>query len=293
MNNALKVTELIFGKPKYTTSLYTAGIARFPTTPGQHVIILHAPYLFGLSSTDQNEILHFARRFANEVRAETKVRRCGFGYDGHQCLQIIPMHGLGDDWKPILAPDAALDETSPGFLWTKSSPAMSDERLEEIRKKIAAASGWTAPDYTFLGDAADSNLFARLVRGEISQWRVWEDAQHVAFLTPFANTPGYTVLIPRKHLPSDIFSLDEKDYEDLMGATRKAVAAIQTGMKTDRVGMFFEGFEIDYTHVKIPPVLGDHAQEGPSDEWHETYPGYITTRLGPEQTDASKLEAWR
>ncbi len=48
--------------------------------------------------------------------------------------------------------------------------------------------------------------------GEIPQYRVWEDIHHVAFLTPWPNTPGFTVLIPRKHLSNDIFSLQEDDY---------------------------------------------------------------------------------
>uniref|UniRef100_A0A3B5B0Y1 HIT domain-containing protein n=1 Tax=Stegastes partitus TaxID=144197 RepID=A0A3B5B0Y1_9TELE len=53
------------------------------------------------------------------------------------------------------------------------------------------------------------------------QWRLWEDDGHVAFLTPFPNSPGFTVLVPRRPLTSDIFRLEKGDYEDLVLATKK------------------------------------------------------------------------
>uniref|UniRef100_A0A8C9XWC6 HIT domain-containing protein n=1 Tax=Sander lucioperca TaxID=283035 RepID=A0A8C9XWC6_SANLU len=51
-----------------------------------------------------------------------------------------------------------------------------------------------------LKNASNDNLFSRIVRGEQQQWRVWEDNEHVAFLTPYPNSPGLTVVVPRKHL---------------------------------------------------------------------------------------------
>ncbi|KAI8964139.1 hypothetical protein F5Y11DRAFT_317436 [Daldinia sp. FL1419] len=47
---------------------------------------------------------------------------------------------------------------------------------------------------------------------KVEQWRVWEDYRHVAFLAPFSNTPGFTALVPRRHLSSDIFRVDSGSY---------------------------------------------------------------------------------
>lgn len=69
-------------------------------------------------------------------------------------------------------------------------------------------------DNHFDGDLypLDQNVFARLVRREVPQWRIWEDNTYIAFLTPYGNTPGYTILAPRKHLSSDFFGIISHDY---------------------------------------------------------------------------------
>ena len=68
---------------------------------------------------------------------------------------------------------------------------MSESRLDEVCRQIQEASKIFPPfNHIFFGDKSDANLFARIVRGELPQRRVWESGQHVAFLTPFANTPG-------------------------------------------------------------------------------------------------------
>uniref|UniRef100_A0A667YN98 HIT domain-containing protein n=1 Tax=Myripristis murdjan TaxID=586833 RepID=A0A667YN98_9TELE len=95
---------------------------------------------------------------------------------------------------------------------------------------------------------SDDGLFSRIVRGEEQQWRVWEDSEHVAFLTPYPNSPGLTVLVPRKPLPSDIFKLEEADYNALILATYKVARLLEEAMTARGVALIFEGFEIDYTH---------------------------------------------
>ena len=122
--------------------------------------------------------------------------------------QIVPLHGLSDDWHPILAEDTEYHETYPGYITSKNGPKMDDAKLTEIqtgiRRQLKEGDS-TEESKEFHGDASDQNVFARLIRGEIPQWRVWEDPNHVAFFTPFPNFPGFTVLIPRRHLSSDIF----------------------------------------------------------------------------------------
>ena len=44
----------------------------------------------------------------------------------------------------------------------------------------------------------EMTLFDKIVSGEIPARVVWEDEENLAFLTPYPNTPGFTVLIPKK-----------------------------------------------------------------------------------------------
>jgi len=168
---------------------------------------------------------------------------------------------------------------------------MAADKLHDICSLIQAVSGLLLPlNYQFDGAEDDANLFARIVRGELQQWRVWEDDQHVAFLTPFANTPGFTVLVPRKHLSSDIFSIEKEPFTALMLSAHRVAQVLKEAFGTSRCGMIFEGFQIDYAHVKLIPIHGADASNGSSTAedamvtiapYQDIYPGYVSSLSGP------------
>ncbi|WP_149806521.1 HIT family protein, partial [Salmonella enterica] len=51
--------------------------------------------------------------------------------------------------------------------------------------------------------------------------KVWEDEHHVAFLSIFPNTGGFTVVNPKSHYPSYAFDLPPQALADLMLTTQK------------------------------------------------------------------------
>ncbi|MCJ1481016.1 hypothetical protein MMC06_001172 [Schaereria dolodes] len=177
---------------------------------------------------------------------------------------------------------------------------MANSVLERTRDQIAKFSGLTEPfDKQFDGDAADTNIFARIIRGELPQWRVWENNSHVAFLTPYGNTPGFTVIVPRKHLGSDIFALSDNEYVEMVRAAYTVAQYLKEAFGVERCGMFFEGYEIDYAHVKLVPVHHHRLTcEGRTFDvvagaasFQDTYQGYLTTQLGPLASDLDSITA--
>lgn len=212
-------------------------------------------------------------------------------------IHILPLHGLDAQWRPHLAGEEEHNAHDPGYCTSRTAPRWSDSSLTEIQTRIRAKLPLpdAPPDLTFLGDdPAHPCLFSRIVRGEEQQWRVWEDKGHVAFLTPFPNSPGFTVLVPRRPLTSDIFRLEKGDYEGLMLAARKVSRLLEDGLGAWGVGLIFEGFEIDYAHAKLiplflPPLSGteDKPAKPPSPQFYPTYPGYVTSEDGPEASSES------
>ncbi|HEY3875108.1 MAG TPA: HIT family protein [Candidatus Kapabacteria bacterium] len=137
----------------------------------------------------------------------------------------------------------------------------------------------------------DDCLFCKLIRGEIQCRTVYEDAHHVAFLTPFPNTPGFTVLATREHQPSYIPSLAETRYTELMASARTVALLLDRRLGTKRTGIVAEGMGIDHAHVKLIPMYG--IPDGPwqailsnSPEYSEQYKGYLTTNDGPRMSDS-------
>ncbi|XP_014873447.1 uncharacterized protein LOC106936761 isoform X1 [Poecilia latipinna] len=272
-----------------------------PWTPGSVILESRAPgsaggSIFHLSESECSTWLLGARTVAELLCDRLGVRRCALVSRPHRDkpaqIRVLPLHGLDAEWRPHLAGEEEHNAHDPGYCTSKTAPRWSDSSLTDVQKRIRAKLPLpdAPPDLTFLGDdPAHAGLFSRIVRGEEKQWRVWEDESHVAFLTPFPNSPGFTVLVPRRPLTSDIFRLQRGDYEALASAARKVSLLLEEGLGAWGVGLIFEGFEIDYAHAKLIPLLspspsgeGSEAATPRCPHFHPTYPGYVTSEDGPE-----------
>ncbi|QWQ31188.1 HIT family protein [Candidatus Minimicrobia vallesae] len=94
-------------------------------------------------------------------------------------------------------------------------------------------------------------IFDDIVSGKMKSWKIWEDEKFLAFLTPFPNTPGFTVVIP-KYNPGDyVFSLDDNLYSEMMLAVKKVAGILEKAFDTPRVALIFEGTGVAHVHAKL------------------------------------------
>lgn len=136
-------------------------------------------------------------------------------------------------------------------------------------------------------------LFCKFVSGELPCHRVWEDEQHLAFLTIFPNTEGFTVVIPKDHHDSYVFAVEPSVMNDLMAAARTVAQAIDIAYSGDvgRTGLIFEGFGVNHLHAKLIPMHGtasDAWQQHNSDladTYFEQYLGYLSSHNGKRADD--------
>lgn len=280
-----------------------------PWTPGSVILERSTPGNLGGSifHLEKQEFLSWllgARAVAELLCDRLAVQRCALVSRPHKNtpaqIRVLPLHGLDAEWRPHLAGEEEHNAHDPGYCTSKTAPRWSDSRLTEIQTKIRTKlpQPEAPPNLTFLGDdPAHPGLFSRIVRGEEQQWRVWEDEGHVAFLTPFPNSPGFTVLVPRRPLTSDIFRLEKGDYEELVLAALKVSKLLEEGLGAWGVGLIFEGFEIDYAHAKLIPLFlppspgtGEEAMKPTAPQFYQTYPGYVTSEDGPEASQESLKE---
>jgi len=133
-------------------------------------------------------------------------------------------------------------------------------------------------------------IFDKIVRGEIKSHIVWENKAHIAFLTPFPNTPGFTVVIPKVNIGDNVFALDDEHYLELMKATKTVANILEKALGVKRVALVFEGTGVAHVHAKLIPLYGQLADEtdvwGDETEFVEEYRGFITTLEGPKMDDA-------
>jgi histidine triad (HIT) family protein len=96
-------------------------------------------------------------------------------------------------------------------------------------------------------------VFCALVEGRIPSRRVFEDADHVAFLPLKAFEPGHTLLVPKRHAEY-VFDMDDAGYHALWRTAKRLAPAIREVSAAKRVGILVEGFSVPHVHVHLVPV---------------------------------------
>lgn len=133
-------------------------------------------------------------------------------------------------------------------------------------------------------------IFDDIVEGKMKSWKVWEDEKFLAFLTPFPNTPGVTVVIPKENRGDYIFQIDDQLYDEFMRAVRTVAKLLERAFDAPRVALVFEGTGVAHVHAKLYPLHGELG--GRTDVWsenaefNEQYKGWLTTTEGPRMDDA-------
>lgn len=130
----------------------------------------------------------------------------------------------------------------------------------------------------------DDCLFCKIVRGEIPCHKIWEDDKHLAFLSIFPNTEGFSVVIPKDHYSSYAFDLPDEVLSNLVIAAKKVGKLLDRKLEdVGRTGMIFEGFGVDHIHAKLFPMHGTAGLKewkeikSNVDKYFKQYEGYISS----------------
>lgn len=127
-------------------------------------------------------------------------------------------------------------------------------------------------------------IFCKYANNPDTCHKIWEDEEHLAFLSIFPNTEGFSVVIPKVHYPSYVFNLEDEVFHKLMTASREVARLIDSKLDdVGRTGMILEGFGIDHVHTKLFPMhktASDPKWEpiiSHVDKYFEKYEGYISS----------------
>ncbi len=140
-------------------------------------------------------------------------------------------------------------------------------------------------------------VFCEMVRGEVAHHKIWEDEKHLAFLSIFPNTEGFSVVIPKEHHSSYAFDLPEQVLSELVLAAKKVGKLLDKKLAdVGRTAMIFEGFGVDHVHAKLFPMHGTANMKewreikSTSNKYFEKYEGYIASN-DCQRADDQELKA--
>ncbi len=127
-------------------------------------------------------------------------------------------------------------------------------------------------------------IFCKIAKGELPAHKFWEDDKHLAFLSIFPNTEGFSVVITKEHYSSYAFDLPKDVLAGLVAAAGEAAKLLDKAFEdVGRTGMIFEGFGVDHVHAKLFPMHGTEMLNwkpilsNDMDKYFEKYEGYISS----------------
>jgi histidine triad (HIT) family protein len=102
-----------------------------------------------------------------------------------------------------------------------------------------------------------TNVFAKILRGELPCVKVYEDEQTLSFMDIMPSAEGHTLVIP-KELAETIFDLSTDGAVALMRATHKLAAAVKKALGPPGVMLFqlngaASGQSVAHVHFHILP----------------------------------------
>ena len=129
----------------------------------------------------------------------------------------------------------------------------------------------------------DDCIFCKIVNGEAPSHVIWEDENHLAFLSIFPNTKGFTVVVPKKHVSSYLFDASDETVTALVLAAKKVGKLLDSKLEDVGItGLIAEGFGVDHLHVKLFPMHGTKQEtwkpiSSNVDKYFDQYEGYISS----------------
>ncbi|MBQ7201982.1 HIT domain-containing protein [Candidatus Saccharibacteria bacterium] len=120
-----------------------------------------------------------------------------------------------------------------------------------------------------------SSVFTKIINGEIPCYKVYEDEKTMAFLDINPETPGHTLVVPKKEVDK-IYELEDEDFNALM-ATVKELSVNMEKVLGARTLWKVIGTDVPHAHVHLLPFDKD---------WHQGR----QVKLSPEEFEEIRFK---
>ena len=98
-----------------------------------------------------------------------------------------------------------------------------------------------------------ASIFTKIIKGEISSYKIAETEDYYAFLDISPLAPGHTLVVPKIEIDY-IFNLDDKLYSGLWSFAKNISEAIEKSVPCKRIGIAVIGLEVPHVHIHLIPI---------------------------------------
>ncbi len=103
-----------------------------------------------------------------------------------------------------------------------------------------------------------SSVFTKIINGEIPCYKIYEDEKTMAFLDINPETPGHTLVVPKKEVDK-IYELEDEDFNALMATVKKLSINMEKVLGARTLWKVI-GTDVPHAHVHLLPFDKDWHQ---------------------------------
>ncbi|HOK38095.1 MAG: HIT domain-containing protein [Bacteroidales bacterium] len=98
-----------------------------------------------------------------------------------------------------------------------------------------------------------ASIFTRIIKGEISCYKIAEDENFIAFLDINPLKKGHTLVVPKKEVDY-IFDNSDEILSKILVFAKRVAKAIEKNVTCKRIGIVVIGLEVPHTHIHLIPM---------------------------------------
>lgn len=97
------------------------------------------------------------------------------------------------------------------------------------------------------------SIFSKIVKGEISSYKIAENDKFYAFLDIFPVAKGHTLVIPKQEIDK-LYDMPDDLLSEILVFAKPIAKAIEKVMPCKRVGISVIGLEVPHAHIHLIPI---------------------------------------
>ena len=97
------------------------------------------------------------------------------------------------------------------------------------------------------------SIFTKIIKGEISCFKVLENEDFIAFLDVNPVNKGHTLVVPKLQIDY-IYDLPEDIFSKLFIFSKKVAQMLKNSFRCNRIGISVVGLEVPHAHIHLIPI---------------------------------------
>ena len=97
------------------------------------------------------------------------------------------------------------------------------------------------------------SIFTKIIKGEISCFKVLENKDFIAFLDVNPVNKGHTLVVPKLQIDY-VYDLPEDIFSKLFIFSKKVSQMLKNSFSCNRIGISIVGLEVPHAHIHLIPI---------------------------------------